>query len=105
MLAGKGKALVCFGGSDSGTHKAFPPNFCALCCRMGLCVKFIFVPPFLKIVSLFRPTLALIHFYNKKLFQGVMHMSIEAVGENSAVLGSDMYWNQLNSSTILGGLM
>ena len=32
-------------------------------------------------------------------------MSIEAVGQNGAVLGSDMYWNQLNSSTILGGLM
>lgn len=32
-------------------------------------------------------------------------MSIEAIGQNGAVLGSDMYWNQLNSSTILGGLM
>ncbi len=32
-------------------------------------------------------------------------MSREAVGQNGAVLGSDMYWNQLNSSTILGGLM
>lgn len=32
-------------------------------------------------------------------------MSMEAVGQNGAVLGSDMYWNQLNSSTILGGLM
>lgn len=32
-------------------------------------------------------------------------MSIEALGQNGAVLGSDMYWNQLNSNTILGGLM
>jgi hypothetical protein len=32
-------------------------------------------------------------------------MSIEAVGQNGAVLGSDIYWNQLNSSSILGGLM
>ena len=32
-------------------------------------------------------------------------MSIEGVGQNGAVLGRDMYWNQLNSSTILGGLM
>lgn len=32
-------------------------------------------------------------------------MSIEAIGQNGAVLGSDMYWNQLNSNTILGGLM
>lgn len=32
-------------------------------------------------------------------------MSMEAVGQNGAVLGSDMYWNQLNSNTILGGLM
>ncbi len=32
-------------------------------------------------------------------------MSREAVGQNGALLGSDMYWNQLNSSTILGGLM
>lgn len=32
-------------------------------------------------------------------------MSKEAVGQNGAVLGSWAYWDRLNQSTFLGGLM
>ena len=32
-------------------------------------------------------------------------MSQEAIGENGAVLGSSEYWNRVNRTTFLGGLM